>query len=277
MIQSIVDTERYPIGDHQCDRRTNLTDSARSTFLKSGVLQLKGFLRREVVTELATKCHNAKHATHRMHGEFPPYSDAMDDAVDKSLPADHPARLTLPASHLFLPGDMITSQNPLRVLYRNPAFQSFLQHILCVPQLHPVQDDMGNVNLLIYEPGDQNGWHFDTTDFVVSIMLQSSTAGGIYQYVPDLRSEKDQNLQGVTQRMQHPDSNDGVLQCDLEPGTLFLFKGKYTMHRVTRVAAQTDRIIAILSYHPKPGHTISNSSKRAMYGREKPIESKVAI
>jgi hypothetical protein len=277
MTEHIINHDLYPINNPASKSLQNTIHTAQQTFASNGALQLPDFIQPGIVEHLIAGAQNAKPAAHRMHGEFPPYSDAMDDAADASLPKDHPARLTLPASHLFLPGDLIKPDNPLRTLYEDHSFRQLLQTILDVPQLHPVADNMGNVNLLIYEPGDQNGWHFDTTDFVVSIMLQPATQGGHYQYLPDLRSPKDENLPAIAARMQHPDDKKGVKDCELQPATLFLFKGKYTMHRVTAVEADIDRIIAILSYHPHPGHMISASSKRAMYGRETPIHSNLAF
>lgn len=273
MIDSIVDLNRYPIDDPANPKLQSTIESSRKSFATCGALQLPHFIRQDVAKTLIAGAHKAKPDAHRMEGNFPPYSDAMDDAVDTTLPADHPSRMHLPASHLFIPGDLIRKQNPLRTLYENTDFQRFLKAILNVPKLHPVADTMGNVNMLIYEPGDQNGWHFDTTDFVVSIMLQPAESGGQYQYLPDLRTPNNENLPAIAWRMQHPDAPQQVQECAIDPASLFLFKGKYTMHRVTHVAGQTDRIIAILSYHPNPGHMISASSKRAMYGRESPMAS----
>lgn len=67
--------------------------------------------------------------------------------------------------------------------------------------LQAMADDMGCINMLVYEAGDQNGWHFDTTDFIVSLILQPAGAGGEYQYIPDLRSPDDENLPAVSARM----------------------------------------------------------------------------
>ncbi len=277
MIETIVNLNQYPIDESANPQLQSTIKSACQSFAAYGALQLPQFIKPDVVKMLISGAHYAKADAHHMSGDFPPYSDAMDDATDTTLPADHPSRMRLPASHLFIPGDLIARQNPLRALYENTDFQQFLKAILNVPQLHPVADKMGNVNMLIYEPGDQNGWHFDTTDFVISIMLQPAESGGQYQYLPDLRTPENENLPAIARRMQHPDNPQQIQECTLNPASLFLFKGKYTMHRVTRIAGQTDRIIAILSYHPHPGHMISASSKRAMYGRESPLASNLAF
>lgn len=267
-LSDIIDITRYPLHRHSSSTLSAAIDSAKTEFAASGAVQLNHFLVPAVVTQLVQGAMAAKADGHRMRGLFPAYSDAMSDRADETLPADHPARLKLPASHVFIPGDLISDSNPLRVLYRHDNFQRFLRCILDVPALHPLADTMGSVNLLVYEPDDLNGWHFDTTDFVISLMLQPASDGGAYQYLPDMRSNHNANLPAISWRMQNPDAACGLQSSSLEAGSLFIFKGKYTLHRVTRVAPGNDRVVAILSYHPTPGQQISSSSKRAMYGRE---------
>ena len=45
--------------------------------------------------------------------------------------------------------------------------------------------------------GDELGWHFDMTDFVVSIALQASTAGGDFEAATNLRAPDDQRYDEV--------------------------------------------------------------------------------
>ena len=131
---------------------------------------------------------------------------------------------------------------------------------------------MGALNYLIYEPKDENGWHFDTTENVISLILQLPQSGGKYQYIHNLRSPEDQNLGQVSDRMKNPDSPSGIDTASLSPGTLLFFKGKNTLHRVTRVSGDRERIVAILSYHNKAGHQLSDGSRMAMYGRVAKID-----
>lgn len=75
-----------------------------------------------------------------MDGLFPAYSDAMNDGDDDRIPANHPMRLRLPASHRFLPGDLFSNTNPLRILYSSEAFIAFIKDILGVSAIYPVAD-----------------------------------------------------------------------------------------------------------------------------------------
>lgn len=265
-LDTIINTEKYPIGETSKWFNRFCKDTTRA-FKNSGAVELTEFLQPSVADHLIDNAMQSKSEGHWMNGMFPAYSDAMSDGDNNSLPSDHPMNLRLPASHRFLPGDLLSTDNPLRTLYENNDFIAFIKSILDVREIYPVADPMGCINLLFYEPDDQNGWHFDTTDFVISLMLQPADSGGDYEYIPDLRSPDDDNLSEVAHRMQNPDDCSGVESVKLQRGSLFLFKGKYTLHRVTPVKGKQDRIVAILSYHPTAGHTISDSSKLAMYGR----------
>jgi hypothetical protein len=38
--------------------------------------------------------------------------------------------------------------------------------------------------------GDHDSWHFDQTDFVVSMLLQPSERGGDFEYSPHIRTPR---------------------------------------------------------------------------------------
>ena len=53
----------------------------------------------------------------------------------------------------------------------------------------------------------------------------------------------------------------------LAPGTLNVFRGKNTPHRVTPVEGPHQRIIAVFSYYDRPGVRFSAEEQRGFYGR----------
>jgi hypothetical protein len=48
-------------------------------------------------------------------------------------------------------------------------------------------------------------------------------------------------------------TSDEVRTAPLAPGTLALFRGTRSLHRVSPVVAEPARLIALLSYDPQPG------------------------
>ncbi len=58
-----------------------------------------------------------------------------------------------------------------------------------------------------------------------------------------------------------------VKRIRLQAGTLNVFRGKNTAHRVTTVKGAVDRFIAVFSYYEKPGVMFSDAERLGFYGR----------
>jgi hypothetical protein len=96
-------------------------------------------------------------------------------------------------------------------------------------------------------------------------MLQRSSQGGAFEYVPHIRSSIEPNFPRV-QRLLEGDRT-GVITLDLAPGTLALFEGRYSIHRVSPIAGSDPRLIALFGYDTKPGTMSSDLLKQRRYGR----------
>lgn len=104
-------------------------------------------------------------------------------------------------------------------------------------------------------------WHFDNNWLTLTLMLQRSERGGALEVLPLFRcaSGDGENFEGVarvlaTDRCGRPDARldvsavEGVRRVEYSLGCLVLFKGRHSLHRATRVAGPTPRVIGILSY-----------------------------
>ena len=76
-------------------------------------------------------------------------------------------------------------------------------------------------------------WYFDGNEFTVSILTQKAKEGVLFEFVPDLRKPGDENLDSVKTILKG--SRDRVRSLKLKPGDMLLFKGRYSLHRVTWV------------------------------------------
>jgi hypothetical protein len=142
----------------------------------------------------------------------------------------------------------------------------FVGAALQVEPIYRQADEIGALNVMFYGEGDELGWHLDNADFVVTLMLQPSTSGGAFEYVPMLRSADDPNPDGVRALL----SGDRAGVCELSPapGTLALFRGRLSPHRVTPISGSIPRINAVLSYASKPDAMLSAAARRIFFGRE---------
>ncbi len=61
-----------------------------------------------------------------------------------------------------------------------------------------------------------------------------------------------------------------IRRLPLRPGDLQLFKGRYSLHRVTTVEGETARHSAIFAYSERPGVIGSVARTRQLFGRVLP-------
>ena len=90
----------------------------------------------------------------------------------------------------------------------------------------------------------------------------------MFQYRSGLRSDTDPNYEGVGRLLAGQDGF--VKSLPLSPGTLNVFKGKNTAHRVTPVEGDRARIVAVFSYFEDPGVSLSEKERLGFYGRAGP-------
>jgi hypothetical protein len=112
------------------------------------------------------------------------------------------------------------------------------------------QDKYQALNISMMNAGGCQQWHFDSGRMVTTLLLQEPESGGIFEYVPELRSDKSENFEQV-QRVLDGDTRRNQ-QIELKAGTLSLFRGHYSMHRVTEVQGDRTRIQAILGFSTDP-------------------------
>ena len=86
-----------------------------------------------------------------------------------------------------------------------------------------------------------------------------------FEYRRDLRSETDPNYEGVARLVQGQDP--GIQVRPLAPGTLNVFRGRNTAHRVTPVRGPRERVIAVFSYYDRPGVMFTPEERVGFYGR----------
>jgi hypothetical protein len=58
-----------------------------------------------------------------------------------------------------------------------------------------------------------------------------------------------------------------VIALEPQPGTLTLFRGRRSLHRVSPVLGDTVRVNAVLAYGDRPGMRLNELTQRLFYGR----------
>ena len=185
---------------------------------------------------------------------------------DPSLPADHSFNRQIISTKGLIADDHVAADSPLRDLYNDEHFRSFLAQVLGIEQVHPYADDLSSINVHFADQGRELGWHFDNSAFAVTMLLQAPDAGGVFEYVPALRSSAtgDMAFERVAAVL---DGREPVKTLSFAPGALVLFRGRDALHRVTPVKGSTTRLLVVFAYNEEPGITLSESARTTFYGR----------
>jgi hypothetical protein len=126
-------------------------------------------------------------------------------------------------------------------------------------------DPLACLNVMGYGADDGIGWHFDRAEFTVTLLLQTPEAGGVFEYRRNLRSAEEPNYEGVARLLAGEDPE--VRALSVRPGTLNVFAGYRSPHRVTPVSGDRMRLIAVLSFMEQPDVRFSAEDRRQFYGR----------
>src|SRR5271166_441613 len=153
----------------------------------------------------------------------------------------------------------------VRAVYEFAPLPAFLARVLEKPALYCMSDPLARVNVMDYRPGEALNWHFDRSQFTTTLLIQAAEDGGEFEYCSNLRSDSDPNYEGVGRLLGGDERNIRV--NPLAGGTLNVFEGKNTLHRVSAVRGNRNRLVAVFSYYEKPGVMFSAEERIGFYGR----------
>lgn len=185
---------------------------------------------------------------------------------DPDYPLDHPRNWEVTSSKGLIGDDQIEAASPLKQLYHNHDFQAFVRYVVGEQELHPYADPMSSVNLHFAKTGQELGWHFDNSTFAITLLIDKPESGGVFEYLKDLRDadKGDMNFDAVGDLLAGKTQPEAL---QMEPGTLVLFRGKNSIHRVTPTIGNRTRMLAVLAFNAKPGISLSESARMTFYGR----------
>jgi hypothetical protein len=261
----VVDTTRYPLSEPESADWNSIVSRTRRELETLGCSVLPDFIRPSLLAELRLEC--AKIAP-QAHYDVETVN-AYNITVDSSLPEDHPGRIPIQRGNAFVARDRIPEDFIIHQLYSSELFQHFVASCFELPRLHELADPLSGLCLNVVTPGMEHPWHFDTNEFTVSMLTQEPEAGGVFEYCPNIRSVQAENFDDVRDVLVGRGTNL-IRRLSLRPGDLQLFKGRYSLHRVSSVRGETARHSAIFAYSESPGVIGSVARTRQLFGRVLP-------
>jgi hypothetical protein len=260
-MQEFADLDRYPLDRPDSPEWGDLVARSRATLAADGMFNLEGFLRADALARAVAEVtpvltdHAFRHA--RRHNVY-----FLPEVP--GLASDHPALAEFETVNNTICTDQLAGMI-VRQLYEWEPFARFLAAVMDKPALYRMDDPLSGVNVMAYQAGEALNWHFDRSEFTTTLLLQAPEAGGAFEYRSDLRSGDDPNHDGVARMLAGGDPR--VKSMSVPSGTLNVFRGVNTIHRITPVAGVRPRIVTVFCFYERPGACFSHTDRIGFYGR----------
>ena len=100
----------------------------------------------------------------------------------------------------------------------------------------------------------------------MTVLVEEAESGGLFEYVHNIRSEGDEGFDHIKEVLDG--GRRGVHTIDLRPGDMQIFRGRYSLHSVSRVPTESKpRHAAIFAYTEKPGVIGRLERTEQLFGR----------
>jgi hypothetical protein len=258
-LSQIIDIDRYPI-EPAAPRAQQWRIAARRQFHETGVCIFEGFLKVEAVATVLSEIDLCVDEAYVSTTSSTVYLEPGSSV----WPPGDPRRVEEITTVGTLAEDQLSSDSWLRRLHGAAAFQGFIGDIVGSSRLYGYADGLTSVNVLIFKRGHRLGWHFDEAEYAVTLMLRPASSGGAFEYAPLVRhsgADGDAAIREVISGVREP------ITAPLWAGSLMVFRGRDSLHRVTAVGGGGPRIVAVLSYDKRAGLCLSEHDRRLFYGR----------
>ncbi len=255
-LNEVVNINQHPIESEEFQK------SCKHTVDKNGVLVLEEFLLPVVVDQVRAEGIQNQHKAYFCAQKHNVY---LTDP-DPNYPLDHPRNREVISSKGCITDDQIPHSSPLHVLYDSEIFREFLCNVLGEENLYDYADSLSSINLHYADEGRELGWHFDNSSFAATLMIQTPEAGGVFEYVENVRDadKGEMNVDAVENIL---DGKATVKTLTMPEGTLVLFRGRNAIHRVTPTIGGKTRMLVVFAYNSEPNIAISESASMTFYGR----------
>lgn len=256
----MVDLARYPIADPGSAAGAAFRQACRKRFLEDGLCMLPEFIRPEALETLARVAEGFAGDAWFCRSTHNVYLTGHDPATPAGDVAIRQERTFVGS----IPYDRIGKGSSLRRLYLWDPLKDFVGAVLGKDRLYRFADPLGACSVNVFVDGGEHGWHFDESEFTVTLMLQPPESGGAFEYVPRIRGREDE--QAIVGAVLDGD-RAGVVELPFTAGALLVFGGRQTLHRVTRVHGARPRLVPVLCYAERPGLENSEAVRKLFWGR----------
>jgi hypothetical protein len=253
-----INLSEYPIDQPDSAKFKDLIARKSKELSATGLINLENFLTQEGVNAFRTEVYDrVPDAYYSVHGAQAYFNDFPGGIPDNVV-----------GSETYCMGHHVLQGSTMDALYRWEPTRQFIAALTENTEVFLHEDPTNALVIQIYKPGCWTGWHFDRAIFTTIINLGEPEAGGVFECAPDIRTEDDPGYDDVRDVLLN--RSDQVQRYNTRSGSLTLMLGRYSIHRVTKVEAEADRISLVLKYETKPGVHISAADRKWIYGPSAP-------
>ena len=178
MTTQFVNEAHHPIGDG------DYAASCRTQLEAAGALVLAKFFSAETIARIVDESSHHEADAFYANSTHNVYLNPPDPDAD----ADHPRNRQIVSSKGLIADDQVPQDSPLRDVYEDATFRSFLCLVLGIDEIYPYADSLSSINVHFAAEGMELGWHFDNSSFAITLMIQPPKRGGVFEYVKDVRN-----------------------------------------------------------------------------------------
>ncbi|MCY3769958.1 MAG: hypothetical protein OXG56_11445 [Gammaproteobacteria bacterium] len=251
---------KYPFYGADESLEDEFIADCRQVYRRTGICELPEFILPSALDILAGEASQWMDSAYFCDNSHNAYLDTPDCPKGPGS-VEHTMERTVVGS---IPYDRIDPGSLLNQIYLWDPLKDFIGRVLGKSPFYRFSDPMGACSINVFVEGGEHGWHFDESEYSVTLMLQSPEQGGEFEYVPRIRGME--NEQSMVGSVLHG-NRSGVENLPFVPGTLLIFGGKQTLHRVTRVSGPTPRLVPVLCFAEEPGRVNSEKVRKLFWGR----------
>lgn len=249
---SLIRRDLYPLDEADNPQRAATIARAKADLDRDQICVLENFItedaRRRMIDDVMAILPQAyPNRSHR--------TCFLSQHPDPNLPADHPKNTFFDASYRMMAYDLFDADGALPAFYQWEPLRDFVAGLLGEPELYLNADPYQPANVLCYGDGDRSTWHFDRgNEFTVTLMLQEPEGGGVFEIAPEILERQDDDSVDMTPLagVLHGDKTN-VISVPRAPGSLVVFRGDRSVHRVSPIEGDRLRLMAVLVYEKEPG------------------------
>lgn len=256
-----VNLSTYPINNITTGEGLKLATLCRQQYQKNGLCLLPEFIEPDALDTMAAEAEAVKDKAYFCNSTHNAYLNNSSPPGKQASDAHSRQEKTYVGSVAY---DYLESNCALNQLYTWDPLKDFIGHVLGKRRLYRLADPFGACSINVFVDGGEHGWHFDESEFTVTLMLQKPQQGGSFEYVPRIRGLE--NEESIVTSVLDGD-REQVSELPFTAGTLLIFGGNQTLHRVTRVIGDKARLVPVLCYSEAPNVVNSEAVRKLFWGR----------